>query len=1590
MLRKEKLLYFCLCFFCSVIVLKAETERLWIDNDRLQSIKQEIQEDGSVLQKAFLIMKDRIDAADGDTVDWTIYGGSWESDNWNYYRNRLAREASMLYLLTDSLKYADIAYRVLYDVHADPDPDGRLPESGYGLARATVGMGFAIAYNWCYDAWDESQRTYIRDKIVLALDAWPSYNHVNLNTFDKGSNWVAVCRSGELIMMLVTGEEQYRTERYEYLNMALLRHIQNAYGDKGFCQEGNGYIGYPAPFLFPAVYASAHRGDSTLLEELNQHRFWEILSYTSAFSFFKEDSLLPYFTKANNFGVGSNTFNQEGFKNLLFNTVQDDELQYYKYIYDRQEGFLSGRPDTQLFDHTRAGMLWLFAYYPLEHEAVSPQGNMPSGMVDSSYGYAVFRNQWKDSNDIVFTMVGDNRYYGRAWDQPEATQITLTANNTIFFSGPGKKTDRDSYSTLQIDNKGDNSASRTTGHLVMSDMHEHGGYAIVDGFKKYRDLGLSNNQRHALVHYPAGESNALISIMDQVKSENNHILSFNLYLGHWLQEDSIPVVIEEDNGIPSFLIQGEENAYLKAWVINPAEVDIETNGVYLRVSTQQPVSADSLWIVMLADTGEPTSIVVEQQGLQALVHIMDTTLAFSPAQNRMLLGTPHLNSPGHPENLMVELLGEQHVRLTWDANTEIDFAAYRIYRLADVDSPLNPSALIAKGFPSNTFVDKDLQADSSYCYKVVAYDVWGNASDSAATIQITTPQDSFPPEILSVVAYEDNAVEVTFNQPVDSVSAVNMTHYAIDRDIQIMDVQLLVENKVRLIISSLEESIAYTIFIRGLEDFSGNMAEESAHFTYVNGVHITESFECYDPGTLAYQNQGKGWDGAWLYNKAQVMDVSDTVLHAGGIHGGNRALLLAQDDDGIQRYFPNSFIFSLSEYYMSFLLRVSDEITNDLAKVGMYNFSTRPNEYFFGIDQQPEGGQNLLINKFDNEARGQYDFVPGEDVLMVVGIESHRMRLWINPESVTDPPVVSLSESTQQLAGLALYANNAGNAWIDDIYIGSDFKSVLTARQYALLMSPSFLSYTPNRIDDIELHWTDYNDEIDGFYIYRKKVSENDYELIDTTDAHSTSFSDQSDKEHVAYNYVVRAFKGDTLSHYSNRITVDISQYAPHSPVNLVATQISIDQAELTWSDVSDNEDGFVLFISDEMGNLIAFDTLPANTTLYSDSLFANHKLVYYKLISFNAFADSYLSDSVMGVSLNTPEIQSVTYNSGQLALVWDDLSQYEEGYQIERKINDADFELIYTTTENIQVFEEPVIQDDAVYAYRVRAVNSGFFSPYSQTDSVFIPSAVENLILAYKGEGDVTISWNSYTGGAEGFILQLRVDDGDFIMQDSISLDSMTYTDTLLVPEQRYSYRLLSFYGQTHTASIVSDLFIPAPPSDLQATLLDDGIFLDWQNESLETSYFVIERKVNQHDFLAYATVPVDTTSFYDTGLLHDTSYSYRIAAWSETAWSGWVESDTLTYQETSIQSLFVDCCKPLLYPNPASNILHIEWTDHVSCAKYENLRVRIVDLSGKVGYDSKLQSSVDLSSLPDGGYILMMISESKIIYRENIIIQR
>ncbi|MCC5839447.1 MAG: hypothetical protein JJT96_04910 [Opitutales bacterium] len=195
--------------------------------DRLARIQAGLDNPDSHYAQAFAQLRARVDSRDLDLFNRT-------ATNWNYARSYYAQAAAFVYRVTGDPVYAEWAFEALYDVHNDIDPDGRLPESGApadsaGLSRATVGLGFGLAYNWAYEAWTAEQRDYIRNRVHVALNMWLSYSHPNITQNLRGSNWVAVCRGGELMMILGIGEQASRSARVNTLLNDLRTHLLNGH-----------------------------------------------------------------------------------------------------------------------------------------------------------------------------------------------------------------------------------------------------------------------------------------------------------------------------------------------------------------------------------------------------------------------------------------------------------------------------------------------------------------------------------------------------------------------------------------------------------------------------------------------------------------------------------------------------------------------------------------------------------------------------------------------------------------------------------------------------------------------------------------------------------------------------------------------------------------------------------------------------------------------------------------------------------------------------------------------------------------------------------------------------------------------------------------------------------------------------------------------------------------------------------------------------------------------------------------------------------------------------------------------------------------
>jgi PKD repeat protein len=612
----KKLLSYLIFTLLASAASHAGGPKLLVDQDRIDAIAQAVQVSGSTHQQAFAAMQAEVDA-NGASI---IGGGDRISTIWNYGRSFLAMRASLLYAITGDASYAQIAYDALWAVHNDPDPSNRLPNAGYGLARATTGIGFSIAYDLAYDGWSEAQRNYVRGRIIEALDAWPSYSHANLGTTHHGSNWVAVCRGAELLMMLSVGEQDNRQSRFNSLKNWLNAHLSH-YGTRGYGQEGNYYTAYAMRFATLAAIGLRNIGDPSLDAALvGQRSPHHILMFGGMFN--ADQSSIQW-------GVGGDGFATEGYTSLLFGVIPEQELPYYKWFYDRYRGLLNPAENRGRFDRTAAGDVYAMLFYPQTLVAADPAEIFPKGIEDTKGGY-YFRSAWQDKNDLIVSLGADTSSHGNAWDEADALQLNILGFGTKFTGGPAASELPDQFNQVLVNGQARGS-NRTTGTREFFQIDGQQGYAIAGGGTKYAGLGVNGAYRHLFVDFREdGADWAVLSTLDDIQSTSTHAYTWQL------NTQGLPAFSSVEGGVPTFTVEGSDGAFLKGWILGPSGVSLEI-GRSVRASVN--AANMRMWVVMAVGRGAAPEAEITGSGLLAQVRLGDRVLSFDSGANR-ITGTP--------------------------------------------------------------------------------------------------------------------------------------------------------------------------------------------------------------------------------------------------------------------------------------------------------------------------------------------------------------------------------------------------------------------------------------------------------------------------------------------------------------------------------------------------------------------------------------------------------------------------------------------------------------------------------------------------------------------------------------------------------------------------------------------------------------------------------------------------------------------------------------------------------------------------------------------------------------------------------------
>lgn len=185
------------------------------------------------------------------------------------------------------------------------------------------------------------------------------------------------------------------------------------------------------------------------------------------------------------------------------------------------------------------------------------------------------------------------------------------------------------------------------------------------------------------------------------------------------------------------------------------------------------------------------------------------------------------------------------------------------------------------------------------------------------------------------------------------------------------------------------------------------------------------------------------------------------------------------------------------------------------------------------------------------------------------------------------------------------------------------------------------------------------------------------------------------------------------------------------------------------------------------------------------------------------------------------------------------------------------------------------------------------------------------NLVATADSASAISLSWTDTSSKESGFRIERRTGGGSFVEVASVGKDVTGYTNTSLAASTTYEYRVRAFQtarrstsysGYSNIASATTFPVLPTPPSaptTLYGAASSTSISLFWTDTSNNETAFVVERLSEAAPvFAPIATLPTNSTFYYDIAVTASTSYAYRVKAVNDAGSSAY----TATFDITSL----------------------------------------------------------------------------------------
>ncbi len=899
-------------------------------------------------------------------------------------------------------------------------------------------------------------------------------------------------------------------------------------------------------------------------------------------------------------------------------------------------------------------------------------------------------------------------------------------------------------------------------------------------------------------------------------------------------------------------------------------------------------------------------VVDEQNDETFFVNLLNATNAtIADAQGvGTIINDDGLLAPAAPGNLTANATGFSTIALAWNDNSS-DEDGFKIERKI---SNGNFSEVTTVGKDVNAFNDAGLSSGTSYVYRVRAYKGTANSGYSNEATASTSNSGLSPTLSVSDVSINEGnsgSTDVFF-----VVTVANPNAQTVSVDFQIIDGTATQGSDYSVISSS-----GTMTFLAGVKTqkirvtINGDAVDEQRDETFlVNLLKVTNA-------TIT-DNQGVG---TIINDDGPPPPTAPSILTANTIGTSTIALVWSDnsnDEDGfkIERKTDSG---DFSE-----IVTVAKDVTSytDAGLSGGATYGYRVRAYKGTRNSSYSNVASAAIQTLPPAApSGLTANVTSASTVSIAWNDNSSDEDGFKIERKTGSGIfIEINTVAHDIQSYEDTGLSAGTTYVYRVRayrgaLNSSYSNVISAKTPVLPPgAPDNLTAIATSASVITLAWSDNSSDELGFRIERKTGSDN-FSVIITVGKDVHSYKNTGLSPSTNYVYRVRAYRGASNSSYSNEAAATTKLQPPAAPSSLTASVIGTSTISLAWSDNSSDEDGFKIERKTGSGTFSVIATVAKDVDSYDDAGLSAGTTYVYRIRAYKSALNSSYSNVASAKTPVLPptapsNLTASVPGTATVSLAWNDNSNDEDGFKIERRTSSGVFSMITTVAQNIHSYDDAGLSAGTTYIYRVRAYKGTLNSIYSNVASaktqVPPPAAPGNLTAMPQGGTTISLAWSDNSSDEEGFKIERKTGSGGFSEIITTGKDIHSYNDTGLSAGATYVYRVRAYRGAVNSgysneAAATTPVPPPTAPSSFTASAASAStISLTWSDNSSEEDGFKIERKAGSGGFSEISAVGKDSESYLDINLSTGIAYVYRVRAFKGTLNSNYSAEVSVTIQ--------------------------------------------------------------------------------------------